>query len=102
MSTCSELLRSALDAGIPHPAIRAYVEDVGLPYALEGIEDAYSGVWRKEEDFAFELAIETGMVSPRTDAGMYFDSESFARDLFMGDYTSAPAPGCMIYVFRNM
>jgi len=61
-------------------------------------ENAFSGVWDDEADFAHELADSCGLV-PDGYAGRYFDYEAFERDLFLGDYWSARISGG-VAVFR--
>ena len=80
--------------------VKAYVEDVGLECALESFEEAYQGEWGTEAEFASEIADAMGWTDAMKEAGIspyYFDSESFARDLFMGDYTFHNG-----HVFLNM
>ncbi|MEC4094988.1 antirestriction protein ArdA [Myroides odoratimimus] len=60
----------------------------------EGFEDDYLGDYNSEEDFAYQIAEECYDLSDF--AKTYFDYESFARDLFMGDYTYESG-----HVFRN-
>lgn len=69
---------------------------------LESIEEAYNGEWQSEEDFATNLLEECGDLPREGLAQQYFDYEAFTRDLFMGDYVSAPAPHWRVYVFRSL
>jgi len=87
------------------------VEEYGEPYAAfadnEGIEHAdenrfnecYQGEWSSETAFAehiFDECIEV----PAAAAG-YIDYDSYANDLFMGDYYSIVTSGG-VYVYQNM
>lgn len=86
------------------PAFEAYANNVGEDYAdAEGFEEAYRGVWKDEEDFAFELANDCGMLPKDPSWPLtYIDWERAARDLFMDDYWSADAGNGNVYVFQNI
>jgi antirestriction protein len=62
-------------------------------------EDAFSGVWGSERDFAVELAESIGYVTS-DDNSQYFDYEAFENDLFMGDYWAERVAGGVV-VFRS-
>lgn len=89
-------------------AFAAYIDNEGLDYAskdwavtVEGFEESFAGEHATEEAFAEELADELGAVPEDLTWPMsYIDWERAARDLFMGDYWSAPAPSG-VYVFRS-
>jgi len=66
---------------------------------FERFEDAYSGVWDSEEDFAADLADDIGMVDDET---RYFDYKAFTRDLFLGDYWAEKLPSGEVVVFRSI
>ena len=52
-----------------------------------GFEDAYVGHYSSEEEFAMELADDTGILSGVPEDFLhYFDYSAFARDLFLTDY----------------
>lgn len=52
-----------------------------------GFEDAYVGHYDSKEDFAMELADDSGMLAGvPEDFIHYFDYSAFARDLFLTDY----------------
>lgn len=80
--------RSHLDAEI----VAAYCDNMGdwSEDAVSAAEDAYSGTFDSPEDFAADLAEQTGMLeSVPENLRYYFDFEKFARDLMMGDYFEA-------------
>ena len=57
------------------------------PEDLDRMYDAYVGVYDSEEDFAEEIVSDCyDLDNMMGDLACYFDYESFARDLFMGDY----------------
>ena len=57
-------------------------------WSANGFEEAYSGQYDNDEDFAENLAEDTGMLHEMPEnLRCYFDFESFARDLMMSDYT---------------
>jgi antirestriction protein len=77
--------RSYLDPEI----VAAYCENLGdwTEEAVSNAEDNYSGSFDSPEDFAYDLAEQTGMLeSVPENLRYYFDFEKFARDLLMGDY----------------
>ena len=92
----------AIDEG-QRAAFQAYAEHIGAAYAdADNFEEAYAGEWRSEEEYADELAEELGLVNESAGGSWhYFDSEAFARDLFMGDYFSVDSPGG-VWVFRSL
>lgn len=53
---------------------------------LGDFEDAYSGKWDSEEDFAENLVLDCYGDQVSEFARKYFDYEAFARELFMYDY----------------
>lgn len=80
--------RSHLDPEI----IAAYCDNVGdwTEDSVSAAEDAYAGEFDSPEDFAADLAEQTGMLeSVPENLRYYFDFEKFARDLMMGDYFEA-------------
>jgi antirestriction protein len=83
-------------------AFIAYMAYTGLNSsdALHQFDDAYSGKWSDEEVFAADLAEQT-MEIPKH-LWPYFNTEAFARDLFINTYFSAPADNGGVYVFRNI
>jgi antirestriction protein len=56
--------------------------------SFDGLEDAYSGIYKSEEDFAYEIAHECYSESQLGELEQYIDWEKYARDLFIGDYFS--------------
>jgi len=68
----------------------AFCDYFGAGYVTpENFEDAYRGVWNSAEDYARELAEDIGMAGAD---GLYFDAESFARDLQLGGDIVFDAP----------
>lgn len=61
---------------------------------FESFEDDYQGYYSNEEDFAYQIIDECYDLSDFVKS--YFDYDSFARDLFMSDYTYENG-----HVFRN-
>ena len=54
---------------------------------LDGFEDAFSGEWDSEEDFARNLIEEIYDIDKAMgNLSVYFDYSAFARDLFITDY----------------
>jgi antirestriction protein len=65
---------------------------------LSDFEEAYSGEWNSEQEFAEDLAVNTGLLDEMPDhLQIYFDWEKWTRDLFMTDYWSSNG-----YIFRNL
>lgn len=54
--------------------------------AIRAFEDAYQGEYGSELDYAYHLADELIPSNSPDFLVNYFDYESFARDLFIGDY----------------
>ena len=81
-------------------------EAVALYYSncreLDSFEEAYSGVYESEEDFAYETAQEIYSKEQLGVLDIYIDWERYARDLFIGDYFSEKLENCDIVVFRRM
>jgi antirestriction protein len=76
--------------------IDAYFDNCGV-VGLDQVEEAYSGQFNSDEDFAYDLMESTGDLSQIPESlRFYFDYEKFARDLMMGDYFSSNG-----YYFRN-
>jgi len=71
---------------------RSFLED--FDDLINSFEDDYVGEYGSEEDFARELIEERGDLTDFVK--QYFDYESYARDLFCGDYWSDGG-----YVFLN-
>jgi len=65
---------------------------------ISDFEEAYSGEWNSEQEFAEDLAVNTGLFDGVPDhIQLYFDWDKWTRDLFMTDYWSYDA-----YIFRNL
>lgn len=70
------------------------IESDDIDSLFESFEDDYQGYYNCEEDFAYQIIDECYDLSDFVKS--YFDYESFARDLFMSDYTYENG-----HVFRN-
>ena len=82
-------------------AFAGYAEWVGLDYATsEDFEEAYSGEWDSEEEFAEDLMGQCYEVPKHLES--YIDYEKFARDLFISDYFSVESSQGRVFVFRRM
>ncbi|MCD0172532.1 antirestriction protein ArdA [Micrococcus luteus] len=80
----------------------AWVEDGdGLPDPA-AFQERYCGAWDSFEEYAQELAEETGLMEGWSEtARSYFDWPRWARDLRY-DYTVVDAPAGGVYVFRDL
>jgi antirestriction protein len=90
-----EALEEADDAD----ALKVFAGHYGyvIREAVKHFGDAYCGQWRGEREYAEDLIEGTGgLVGMPEYLQSYFDYESFARDLFMGDYTFVDG-----YVFND-
>jgi antirestriction protein len=63
---------------------------------IADFEEAYQGEWTDEQEFADQIANDA-IAGDSATAQLYFDYQSFARDLFMGDYWSSNG-----YIFRSI
>lgn len=70
------------------------IESDNIDSLFELFEDDYQGYYNREEDFAYQIIDECYDLSDFVKS--YFDYKSFARDLFISDYTYENG-----YVFRN-
>lgn len=90
------------------PALYAWVESgnytsVGrcLP-STSDFEERYCGQWERFDDFAAQLAEDTGLMDGwPEEAQRYFNWESWTRDLLF-DHTVIPAPDGGVFVFRDL
>lgn len=90
------------------PALFAWVESgnytsVGncLASTLD-FEERYCGQWEGFDDFAAQLAEDTGLMDGwPEEAQRYFNWESWTRDLLF-DHTVIPAPDGGVFVFRDL
>lgn len=101
----AQRLAEILDEATDGDALGAFVDHYGMTddaeELLEAFEEAYAGEWSSERDFAEQLAEDVGYLAELPDhLRGYFNFQAFARDLFMGDYYSAPADSGRVYVFR--
>lgn len=87
-----------------YAALSAWVDNSPTYYKWEewqnwiaDFEDAYCGEWNSEEEFAEDLAVNTGLLDGVDDQiQLYFDWQKWTRDLFLTDYWFSNG-----YVFRN-
>jgi antirestriction protein len=64
---------------------------------ISDFEEAYSGEWNSESEFAEDLAVNTGLLDGVDDhIQLYFDWDKWTRDLFISDYWSSNG-----YIFRS-
>lgn len=98
----SETARQLVEHGT---AYAAYVNNVGIDYAtLEDFEDTYMGCWDSEEDYAYHLWKEMGIIKKLKECGVtdsYIDWEQVARDLFIDSYWSHEESYHEVYVFTR-
>ena len=67
-------------------AVAAFIDWRGS-FDPDGFRDAYMGQHDSQEAFAEQLVEDCGLLADAPEQLVrYFDMESFARDLFMGDY----------------
>lgn len=94
--------------GAPWPALLAWVDSGAWVEDGDGLPDPaafqerYCGAWDSFEEYAQELAEETGLMEGWSEAARsYFDWSRWARDLRY-DYTVVDAPAGGVYVFRDL
>lgn len=85
-------------------AVVAYLQDGGTTsgdaWELGNeFREAYAGDWRSFEDYAQDLATETGMLDEGNALYPYVDWERFARDLSTDGYWTSDG-GIGVHVFR--
>lgn len=84
-------------------AFAVYVANLGGFSVNDDIErqfeDAFVGIYDSEVDYAYEYV--DGVLDIPENIAPYFDYESYARDLFINDYTSLDVDGG-IAVFMNI
>jgi len=79
-----------------------YAGDVGLDYALDHFEEAFSGEWDSEKEFTENLVDSLGYLEQMPEfLRNYFDYEAFQHDLFIGDYSSEKLSNGNVAVFRR-
>jgi antirestriction protein len=75
-------------------------EGTGSLPSLPDFEERYAGEWDSFREYAENLADDIGLLSGVPDElAAYFDWSAWTRDLAY-DYTTEPAPGGGVYVFR--
>lgn len=88
-----EFAEKLQDENIDYDTFCAWANNYGRDLTADAIadfQDAYMGDYDSENDFADELAEQNGWFDAMEKFGMnasYFDTESFARDLFMDGFT---------------
>lgn len=80
----------------------AWMHENDLDVVAEAFGNAFVGIYESEKDFAYAEADERGFEPSDTWPASCVDWEQATRELFMQDFASAPAPGCRIYVWRNL
>lgn len=85
------------------PAFAAYAEHVGADQAdVGGFDEAYCGEWDSFTEYVEDYVDQTGMLDGVNElVSRYFDVDSFARDLLLDSFYTAPAPAHGVYVFRR-
>lgn len=90
------------DALVAWVASGDYVAEGGDLPSLSDFEERYAGEWDSFREFAENLVDETGLLDSLPDElSAYFDWEAWTRDLSY-DYTTYPATGGGVYVFRSL
>lgn len=70
--------------------------------SLPDFEERYAGEWDSFRDYAESLADDIGLLQDVSDTlAAYFDWAAWTRDLAY-DYTTHPAPGGGVFVFRSL
>jgi antirestriction protein len=78
-----------------------WMDGDGLP-SVSDFEDAYAGEWESFREYAGDYADSIGLLSDVPElVATYFDWDAWARDLAY-DFTTEPAPGGGIFVFRSL
>jgi antirestriction protein len=76
--------------------------EVGNEEDVEQFRESYRGLWDSEVAYVENYIEETNLLDAMPeDLRGYFDTKSYAHDLFMSDYASSDAPGSQVYVFDN-
>jgi antirestriction protein len=83
-------------------AFALYVKNGAEWDDVSGFEDAYCGVYKDEEDYAYELVSDCYDLEEKMgNLSSYFDYASFARDLFISDNWGERDSRGSFHVFRN-
>ena len=72
-------------------AVMSQLHDIYL-YTPTNYWDVYEGCWESEDEFAADLASETGFLD--SDWSAYFDYDLWTNDLFISDYASLDCRQC--------
>lgn len=87
------------------PAYAAYAANVGPEHATpEEFEEAYRGEWESEREFSQQLAEDLGYLAgiEGNPLAYHIDWDSWARELFCGNFWSAPASAGRVWVFASI
>lgn len=68
-------------------------------FDMDDFDEAFAGEWDSFREFADEQAEE--FFDLESGAGRYFDYDEWARELAM-DYSTHPAPGMGVFIFRQV
>jgi antirestriction protein len=91
-----EFLEEKAGTHLSDEVINAYFENCGVS-SLSDVEEAYAGEHNSDEDFAYQLADDIGLLSGMDESlHCYFDWSSWTRDL-MYDYFESNG-----HYFRNL
>lgn len=93
------LAQMLAEHGAPFAAYCRYYGNDATP---EDFDEYYLGEYKSEEDFAYKLWEESGLVKQLENLGIcdcYIDWEAIARDLFIDSYLSLEVSFKEIYVF---
>jgi antirestriction protein len=94
-SMCADTYEGALSAWVDNSP--TYYKWEEWENWISDFEEAYSGEWNSEAEFAEDLAVNTGLLDGVPDhIQIYFDWDKWTRDLFISDYWSSNG-----YIFRN-
>ena len=92
---CSPTYEGALEAWVDNSP--TYYKWEEWENWISDFEEAYSGEWNSESEFAEDLAVNTGLLDGVDDQiQLYFDWDKWTRDLFLTDYWFSNG-----YIFRN-
>ncbi|QTA82717.1 Antirestriction protein domain-containing protein [Desulfonema limicola] len=83
-------------------AYASYISDMDgdVEDDIEKFEEAYRGEYKNKKDFAYQLMHDCYTIPEFLES--YIDYESYARDLFICDYSYACSEGRKIFVFMRI
>ena len=103
--TVADLAQAIADHG---PAFTQYYSTVTygncVADTVAQFNEDYRGVWNSEAMFVEQCLEDDGTLDAVEAAGLnpsYIDLEAIARDWFINDYFSAPAPNYQVFVYRR-